>query len=92
MRQLKAALEDVLRGRGGLVTIAGEPGIGKTRIAQELSAHAKTLGAQVFWGRCYQEAGAPSYWPWVQPLRSYVQQSDPEQLRSDLGPGATDIA
>jgi eukaryotic-like serine/threonine-protein kinase len=92
MDELKAALEDALAGHGRLVMLAGEPGIGKTRTARELAAYAETRGAQVLWGWCYEEAGAPPYWPWLQPLRSYIQQQDPEQLRSQMGVGAADIA
>ena len=49
-------------------------------------------GVRVHWGWCFQEEGAPSYWPWILLLRSYVQQGEPEQLRSEAGPGAADIA
>ncbi len=34
--------------------------------------------------------GAPPYWPWVQAIRSYVRERDPEQLRSELGAGAAE--
>ncbi len=68
--ELKAALEDTLSGHGRLVMLVGEPGIGKTRTAQELASHAAASGTQVFWGWCYEEEGATHYWPWVQPLRS----------------------
>ena len=40
MGELKAALEDALSGRGRLVALVGEPGIGKTRSAQELATYA----------------------------------------------------
>ena len=92
MGELKAALDDALSGQGRLVMLVGEPGIGKTRTAQELAYHAGTLGAQVFWGRCYEEEGAPPYWPWVQTIRSYIQQQTPERLLAGMGPGAADIA
>jgi predicted ATPase len=92
MDELKATLEDALAGHGRLVMLAGEPGIGKTRTARELAAYAETRGAQVLWGWCYEEAGAPPYWPWLQPLRSSIQQQDPEQLSSQMGVGAADIA
>jgi len=92
MGDLKAALEDALSGRGRLVTLVGEPGIGKTRTAQELATYAGLRGAQVLWGRCYEEQGVPPYWPWVQAIRSYVRERDPEQLRSEMGAGAADIA
>ena len=90
--ELRAALEESLAGRGRLAMLVGEPGIGKTRTAQELAAYAETRGTQVLWGRCYEEEGAPPYWPWVQPIRSYVQQRDAERLQSEMGPGAADIA
>ena len=92
MAVLEAALNDALSGQGRLVMLAGEPGIGKTRTAQELTSLAETLGAQVLWGRCYEEAGVPPYWPWIQSLRSYIQQRDPDGLRSEMGAGAADIA
>ncbi|HZA25287.1 MAG TPA: AAA family ATPase, partial [Dehalococcoidia bacterium] len=92
MGKLKGALEDALSGQGQLLMLVGEPGIGKTRTAQELAAHAETLDAQVLWGWCYEEEGAPPFWPWLQPIRSYVQQRDPEQLKVEMGPGAADIA
>ena len=46
--------------------LVGEPGIGKTRTAQELETYARMRGAQVFWGRAHESSGAPAYWPWVQ--------------------------
>ena len=92
MGDLKACLEDALSGRGRLVTLVGEPGIGKTRTAQELATYAGLRGAQVLWGRSYEEQGVPPYWPWVQAIRSYVRDRDPELLRSELGAGASDIA
>jgi tetratricopeptide (TPR) repeat protein len=92
MGELKATLEDALSGRGRLLTLVGEPGIGKTRTAQELATYAGLRQCQVLWGRCYEGAGAPPYWPWVQAIRSYVQERDPQQLRSEMGAGAADIA
>ena len=92
MNELRAALEDAISGQGRLVMLAGEPGIGKTRTAQELASYAETRGALVFWGWCYEGEGAPPYWPWLQPLRSYVQERDADQLRREMGAGAADIA
>ncbi len=92
MGELKAALEATLSGRGRLVTLVGEPGIGKTRTAQELATYAGLRGCQVLWGRCHESRGAPPYWPWVQAIRSYVRERDPERLRSEMGTGAADIA
>jgi len=51
MAQLKAALDEALSGQGRLVMLTGDPGIGKTRTAQELASHAEEKGAVVLWGR-----------------------------------------
>ena len=92
MDQLKAALEDALGGRGRLVTLVGEPGIGKTRTAEELATYARLRNAQVLWGRCYEEQGAPPYCPWRQAINAYGEQLDDDALRAQLGPGAPEIA
>src|SRR5262249_59702439 len=78
------ALDDALSGKGRLVMLSGEPGIGKTRTATELAADAERRGAQVLWGRCYEREGAPPYWPWVQAIRAYVDGRDPELLRAEV--------
>jgi hypothetical protein len=56
-------------GVGGLHCV-GEPGIGKTRLGQELAGVALARGTAVAWGRCVEVEGAPAFWPWRQVLRS----------------------
>ena len=85
MDQLKAGFEEVLSGKGRMVALVGEPGIGKTRTAQELATYAGMRGASVHWGRSYESGGAPPYWPWVQAIRSHVAATDETLLRSQLG-------
>ncbi len=63
MAELTAALDDSMSGQGRIVMLAGEPGIGKTRTAQEVAAQAERQGARVLWGRCYEEEGTPPYKP-----------------------------
>ena len=92
MAGLKAAMDDAVAGHGRLVMLAGEPGIGKTRTAQELSGYAESAGAQAWWGSCPEQQGAPPYWPWVQPIGSYIQRTGPESLAAQMGPGAADIS
>ncbi len=92
MGELKAALEDAMSGQGRLVMLAGEPGIGKSRAAQEIGAYAELRGSRVLWGRCYEEQGTPAYWPWIQAIRAYVRDQDGESIRAAMGPGASDIA
>jgi DNA-binding CsgD family transcriptional regulator/tetratricopeptide (TPR) repeat protein len=89
---LAQQLAGALVGGGGLVLLAGEPGIGKTRLAEHVAARARALGARVLWGRCYEGEGAPAYWPWVQALRAYARERDSETLAAELGAGAADIA
>jgi AAA ATPase domain len=79
-------------GRGSLVLVAGEPGIGKTRLADELAAGAGSLGAGVLWGTCWEGDGAPAFWPWIQALRDHAGRRDPAALRAELGDGAADVA
>ena len=50
--------------------MTGEPGIGKTRLMSELAQVATEKGARVVTGRCWEEGGAPPYWPWMQVVRS----------------------
>jgi class 3 adenylate cyclase len=92
MDDLRAGLDDALSGHGRLVLLMGEPGIGKTRMTEELSTWAKLRGAQSLIGRCYEGEGAPPYWPWVQVIRAYIHDRDAEGIVSVMGPGAADIA
>ena len=68
-------------GRGRLFLIGGEPGIGKTRLADEFAQEAKSQDALVMWGRCWEQGGAPAYWPWTQSLRGLLTEVDVETLR-----------
>jgi predicted ATPase len=90
--QLRGAFDAARAGRAGVVLVSGEPGIGKTTLAEETMVYARLRGARVLWGRCYEWDGAPAYWPWAQVIRGYVQQCDPERLRAELGSGAAHIA
>ena len=73
-----------MSGVGRLIMLVAEPGIGKTRTAQELATHARLRGAQILWGRCREEGGMPPYWPWVQAIRSYVRDKHSQPRRGDL--------
>ena len=61
MAVLEAALAAACGGQGQLVFLEGEPGIGKTRTLQELTASAGNHDVQVLWGRCYEGEGAPPF-------------------------------
>jgi DNA-binding SARP family transcriptional activator len=88
----EATLAGVAAGRGRVVLVAGEPGIGKTRLAEEVARRAAAGGAGVAWGRCAEEQGAPPFWPWVQVLRGLLAGWPPERLRDALGPFGPELA
>ena len=92
LAELVAGLDDAAAGHGRLFLLAGEPGIGKSRLAEELTSRASERGALVLVGRCWEAGGAPAYWPWVQSLRAYVRRAEPAALRRQLGPGAAELA
>ncbi|MEV0234439.1 BTAD domain-containing putative transcriptional regulator [Nonomuraea sp. NPDC050786] len=81
-----AALDGLLKaaaaGRPGFSLITGEPGIGKTRLAEELVSRAHARGFTVAVGRCAATEGAPAFWPWVTVL---------ERLADTLPPLPADV-
>jgi tetratricopeptide (TPR) repeat protein len=82
--ELRRALDEAKSGRGRLFLISGEPGIGKTRLADELAAEAASRGIRVVWGRCWEGGGAPGYWPWIQVIRGCINSAEVAQRRSVL--------
>jgi tetratricopeptide (TPR) repeat protein len=92
LAELRAGLDDVSAGHGRLFLLSGEPGIGKTRLAEEISNEASARGMRVLWGRCWEGGGAPAYWPFIQILRACIADRDSEDLKGLLGSGASEIA
>jgi DNA-binding SARP family transcriptional activator len=92
LAELDGGLRDAFAGRGRLFLVAGEPGIGKSRLAEELIARARACGARILVGRCWEAGGAPAFWPWVQALRSYLREVDGDALRSHLAGRGAELA
>jgi class 3 adenylate cyclase len=90
--QLTEAFDHALSGRGRLVMVVGEPGIGKTRLVEELGVYASVRGATVCWGRCYEGELAMPYLPFVEAFRGYVRDQTDEELRAELSEGAPEVA
>src|SRR5437763_382789 len=63
--RLREHLAAALAGRGGLVLIGGEAGIGKTALAEATGREAAARGALALTGRCYDLTETPPYGPWL---------------------------
>ncbi|WBB56725.1 AAA family ATPase [Verrucosispora sp. WMMD573] len=66
---LRAEVDRATASHGGLVLVAGEPGIGKTTLVTAAADEARRRGALVLGGACWDSASAPGFWPWTQVLR-----------------------
>lgn len=76
---------------GAIVLVAGEPGIGKTRLVQEAAAQAEARGSFVVWGRCEEGEGAPPFWPWIEAIRALLAHPDSDAVRAALAADAPEI-
>jgi class 3 adenylate cyclase/tetratricopeptide (TPR) repeat protein len=90
--ELFAALEQAAAGRGSMVVIGGEPGVGKTRLCEEVLAEARSRGFLTLVGHCYESEGSPPYIPFVEMVESAIRQVEPGLLREHLGDSAGEVA
>ena len=86
---LRQWLAEALAGHGRLVVLTGPPGIGKTRLAEELADGARRSGQRVLWGRAVEEQGAPPLWPWRRILSAVGGVDESARL---IGSGVADSA
>jgi DNA-binding SARP family transcriptional activator/DNA-binding CsgD family transcriptional regulator/tetratricopeptide (TPR) repeat protein len=70
LAHLRDTLRQTASGHGGAVVLVGEPGVGKTTLAEAAAHLAAASGTIIAWGRCPDAASAPAYWPWSQVLRA----------------------
>jgi DNA-binding SARP family transcriptional activator/predicted ATPase len=80
LRRLRALLDEARRGRGRIVTLVGEAGIGKTRLVSALAANAVASGYRVLIGRCHESDSILPFGPWVDACRAGAVSSDDEIL------------
>jgi class 3 adenylate cyclase len=89
-------LEDALlaanRGEGQMVLLAGEAGMGKTRLATDLQKGALKRGTPVLWGSCSEADFALPYLPFVEAIGNYLAEANQELLRERLGPARSELA
>ena len=87
---LHAQLGAALSGQGGLVTLSGEAGIGKTALAKDACQEASAASALVLTGHCYDRTETPPYGPWVELFEQFGARSDRSpSLRAIREPGIT---
>ncbi len=91
LARLCNAFEATCKGETRIAAVAGEPGIGKTRLAEELERYARERGALVLWGRVRETAGAPPYWPWIKLGRTLGDALGPKGLSALLGADAVEL-
>lgn len=92
LAELTAAIARIST-EGVLCLFAGEPGIGKTRLAMEAARIAREHKMRVSWGRCWEAGGAPPFFPWREALEGLglvfpdalaVSATDPAEARFGL--------
>jgi tetratricopeptide (TPR) repeat protein len=89
--EARASVTRAFAGEGRPLLFTGEPGIGKSALAEHVAAHAAAQQAAVAWGRCWEAGGAPPYWPWIQVLRGLGMDDDPfTGATADVAVGAAD--
>ena len=92
MATLRSKLGAMLDGKGGLVLIGGEPGVGKTTLVRQLIREAEHRGALAVFGRCYESEGTVPYSPFVEMTEQALSIMPPELVREDLGDDAPEVA
>jgi len=70
LSRLVRSFEQAKAGVGRVLTLSGEPGIGKTHLVRAFAESARANGGRVLFGNCYEEPGSPPYWPWTQVLEA----------------------
>jgi class 3 adenylate cyclase len=89
---LRQAVSHAVAGGGGVALIAGEAGLGKTRLVEEIAAEAKTAGMFVVRGQCYDMEGALPYVPFVEAIEYGLTVTTEDAFRSAMGDAGPEIA
>ncbi|MBL8213675.1 MAG: protein kinase [Bryobacterales bacterium] len=90
--ELLRALDRALAGKGALLLLGGEPGIGKTHLTSAVLDEARRRGCFAVTGHCYEGEGAASYMPFIEMLEYSARVAPPDGFRTTLGGDAPEIA
>ena len=89
---LRCAVDRAVAGTGGVALIAGEAGLGKTRLVDEIAIEAKGRGMFVVRGQCYDMEGAPPYVPFVETIEYGLTVTARDVFRAAMGEAGPEIA
>jgi ATP/maltotriose-dependent transcriptional regulator MalT len=93
LERLRAALERTSGGQSGTTLIAGEAGVGKTRLIEAVAEPAREDGFVVLTGGCIDLGdGSLPYAPVIEALRGYVGHADPDEIKAVVGHGRPELA
>ena len=82
-----------MSGKGALMMVMGEPGIGKTALCEQFATYVTLRGGKTLVGHCYEEGSLSlPYLAFVEAMRSYVLNREVKDLKEELGTGAADVA
>ena len=90
--QLLQSLDQAKSGRGSLILLLGDAGVGKTRLAEEALAAARRLGCQTLVGRCYEQEGTPALIPYIEVLEEASRLMPAAVFRQAVGASAPELA
>lgn len=91
LTELEDALLAANRGEGQVVLLTGDAGLGKTRLANELSHHARGAGTLVLWGGCSEGEVPLPYLPFLEAIGNYLVTANLDELRTRLGPDRREL-
>ena len=92
LRALSDKVASAVDGRGSLVLIGGEPGVGKTSLVRQVISDAERRGALAVFGRCYESEGSVAYSPFVEMLEQALSLMPADVVREDMADDAPEIA
>jgi DNA-binding SARP family transcriptional activator len=88
---LEEVLDSLFAGRGGLVLLGGEAGVGKSRLAMEVAERAARRGAATLRGAAYEQERQLPYGPFVEALEGIAGPMRPDELRALSGDAAPEL-
>ena len=90
--EARRLLDQAVAGQGSLLLLGGEPGVGKTRLAEEVLAEGRQRGCLALTGRCYETEGTPPFIPWVEIVQQSMRVVPAAAFREALGEAAAEVA